>query len=236
MSTPPAAADRVAAQSSPRGQVLLEQPLRNKGTAFTEEERSRLGLLGLLPPHVETIDQQADRCYQAFLQQSSDLEQHVYLRNLQDANETLFYRVVIDHIDEALPIIYTPTVGEACQKFSHIYRRPRGLFIPFPLRDRIDEILGNCALPRVEVIVVTDAQRILGLGDQGAGGDGHSHRQALAVYGHWGHSSPMRRCPLCSTSAPTIRICSKILVTSAGVMNEFPGLNTTNSLRPSYRP
>ncbi|TWU29669.1 NAD-dependent malic enzyme [Bythopirellula polymerisocia] len=154
------------------GQELLEQPLLNKGTAFSEKERHELGLMGLLPPDIEDIEQQVSRCYEAFGQQTSNLAKHVYLRNLQDENETLFYRLILDHIAEMLPIIYTPVVGEACQKFSHIYRRPRGLFISYPERDHVDEILANCALPGVEVIVVTDGERILGLGDQGAGGMG----------------------------------------------------------------
>ncbi|HUS38011.1 MAG TPA: NAD-dependent malic enzyme [Pirellulales bacterium] len=154
------------------GQALLELPLFNKGTAFSQEERHDLELLGMLPPDIETIEQQVARCYQAFRRQSSDLQKHIYLRSLQDENETLFYRLVLDHIAEMMPIIYTPVVGEACQKFSQIYRRPRGLFIAYPLRDSMDEILANCGLADVEVMVVTDAERILGLGDQGAGGMG----------------------------------------------------------------
>ncbi|MEM8954604.1 MAG: NAD-dependent malic enzyme [Verrucomicrobiota bacterium] len=153
-------------------QRLLETSLWNKGTAFSDVERRELGLLGLLPPHVESIDVQAARCYEAYLEQATDLGKHVYLRNLQDENETLFYRVILDHITEMMPIIYTPVVGEACQQFSHIYRRPRGLFISYPNRDRICEILRNCACEETEVIVVTDGERILGLGDQGAGGMG----------------------------------------------------------------
>ncbi|MEM7144703.1 MAG: NAD-dependent malic enzyme [Verrucomicrobiota bacterium] len=153
-------------------QQLLETSLWNKGTAFSDEERSEFGLLGLLPPQVETIDEQTARCYEAFSEQPTNLEKHVYLRNLQDENETLFYRLILDHITEMMPIIYTPVVGEACQQFSHIYRRPRGLFISYPNRDRMCEILENCACQMTEVIVVTDGERILGLGDQGAGGMG----------------------------------------------------------------
>ena len=138
-----------------RGQALLEQPLLNQGTAFTEQERHDFGLLGLLPPDIETIEQQADRCYEAFCNEPSDLEKHVFLRNLQDENEVLFYRLITEHIAEMQPIIYTPVVGEACQKFSHIYRRPRGLFIEYPHREHIKETLDNCALSNVEVIVVT---------------------------------------------------------------------------------
>lgn len=155
-----------------RGRDLLEQPLLNKGTAFSDLERHELGLLGFLPPHVETLDEQSERCYEAFCGEPTDLDKHVYLRNLQDENETLFYHLALAHISEMLPILYTPVVGAACQRFSQIYRRPRGLFISFPERDHIDEILQNCHLDDVQVIVVTDAERILGLGDQGAGGMG----------------------------------------------------------------
>jgi len=154
------------------GHLLLERPLLNKGTAFTAAERRELGLLGLLPPHEETLEEQLHRAYQAYGDKTTDLERHIYLRALQDTNETLFYRLILDHLPEMMPIIYTPTVGLACQRFSHILRRPRGLFLSYPERDRIDEILENAASPRVEVIVVTDGERILGLGDQGADGMG----------------------------------------------------------------
>jgi malate dehydrogenase (oxaloacetate-decarboxylating) len=154
------------------GHLLLERPLLNKGTAFTPEERRELGLLGLLPPHQETLDQQVTRAHEAYHEKTTDLERHIYLRQLQDSNETLFYRLLLDHLPELMPIIYTPTVGLACQRFSHIIRRPRGLFIAYPERGEIDTILENAASPQVEVIVVTDGERILGLGDQGAGGMG----------------------------------------------------------------
>ena len=154
------------------GQWALEDPLRNKGTAYTEAERSALGLRGLLPSVVETLDQQTVRSYQAFREQPTDIARHVNLRALQDTNETLFYRLVSEHVEEMLPIIYTPTVGLACQRFSEIYRRPRGLFIAYPDADRIGEILRNRPRREVDVIVVTDGQRILGLGDQGIGGMG----------------------------------------------------------------
>jgi malate dehydrogenase (oxaloacetate-decarboxylating) len=155
-----------------RGNLLLEQPLLNKGSAFTRAERRSLGLLGLLPPTEETLDEQAARAFEAYGAKPTDLERHIYLRQLQDANETLFYRLLLDHLAEMMPIVYTPTVGLACEQFSHIYRRPRGLFIAQPERDDIDAILENAASPQVEVIVVTDGERILGLGDQGAGGMG----------------------------------------------------------------
>ncbi len=154
------------------GHLLLERPLLNKGTAFTREERLTFGLLGLLPPTQETLDEQAARAFEAYRAKPTDLERHIYLRQLQDANETLFYRLLIDHMDVMMPIVYTPTVGLACEQFSHVYRRPRGLFLAYPERDNLDTILGNTASPHVEVIVVTDGERILGLGDQGAGGMG----------------------------------------------------------------
>src|SRR5580658_8750279 len=154
------------------GVRVLEDPLTNKGTAFSEEERSGLGLRGLLPGVVETLEQQVHRRYQAYQEQPTDIARHINLRALQDTNETLFYRLVSDHIEEMLPILYTPTVGLACQRFSAIYRRPRGLFIAYPDRDRIGEILRNRPRREVDVIVVTDGQRILGLGDQGIGGMG----------------------------------------------------------------
>lgn len=155
-----------------RGHALLELPRFNKGTAFAWEERRRYGLLGLLPPHEETLDQQVARAYRAYGAKSTDLERHIYLRQLQDFNETLFYRLVMDYPAEMIPIIYTPTVGEACQKFSEIYRRPRGLFISYAEREYIDEMLENAGHDYVEAIVMTDSEAILGIGDQGAGGMG----------------------------------------------------------------
>ena len=155
-----------------RGQDLIDSPIYNKGTAFSEQERREFGLLGLLPPDIETMDIQVERAYDAYKRKDEDLERHIYLRALQDTNETLFYRLVLDHLVEMMPMIYTPVVGLACQNFSEIYRRPRGLFIAYPERDRIDEILNNSPCENVQVIVVTDGERILGLGDQGTGGMG----------------------------------------------------------------
>jgi malate dehydrogenase (oxaloacetate-decarboxylating) len=155
-----------------RGEELLEDPLLNKGTAFTEAERRDFGLLGLLPPHIEDLATQSRRAYEAYRREPDDLERHINLRNLQDTNEVLFYRLLVDHLDEMTPMIYTPVVGDACLQFSEIYRRPRGLFISYPERDRIDEMLDNAPCDKVDVIVVTDGERILGLGDQGAGGMG----------------------------------------------------------------
>lgn len=154
----------------PSGQQLLELPQYNKGTAFSREERLKYGLFGLLPPRQETLDQQSERAYRAFNAKPTDIEKHIYLRQLQDFNETLFYRLIMEYPAEMTPIIYTPTVGEACQKFSEIYRKPRGLFIAYPERKHIDAILDNAIPDIVEVIVVTDSEAILGLGDLGAGG------------------------------------------------------------------
>src|SRR6266550_1457436 len=155
-----------------RGRALLETPALNKGTAFTLLERQALGLDGLLPPAVETVEEQSFRAYKVYLRKPDDLERHIYLRQLQDTNEVLFYRLLLDHIEEMLPIVYTPVVAEACQEFSHIYRRPRGLIISYPLRDQIESLLRNRPNKEVSVIVVTDGERILGIGDQGVGGLG----------------------------------------------------------------
>jgi len=158
--------------STLRGHALLETPALNKGTAFTLAERQALGLDGLLPPAVETIEEQSFRAYKAYQRKPDDLERHIYLRQLQDTNEVLFYRLVLDHIQEMLPIVYTPVVAEACQEFSHIYRRARGLIISYPMRDQIQSLLQNRPNKDVRVIVVTDGERILGIGDQGVGGLG----------------------------------------------------------------
>ena len=157
---------------SQKGRALLLNPFTNKGTAFTRRERDELDLGGLVPPAVCTIHQQLDRTYENFKAKTSNLEKFIYLTSLQDRNETLFYRLVLEHIDEMMPIVYTPVVGEACQKYSHIYRRGRGLYIAYEDRDRIEEILPNAGIANPSVIVVTDGERILGLGDQGAGGMG----------------------------------------------------------------
>ncbi len=154
------------------GNALLESPLLNKGTAFSETERIEFGLLGLLPPHVERLEVQVERAYRAYSMFETDLEKHIYLRALQDTNEILFYALLKEHLGEMMPIVYTPVVGEACEDFSEIYRRPRGLFIAYPEREHIDQILDNSMVEDVRVIVVTDGERILGLGDQGAGGMG----------------------------------------------------------------
>ena len=178
-----------------RGTALLEDPALNKGTAFTLDERVALGLDGLLPPVVETLEQQSRRCYIAFGRKQDDLERHIYLRALQDTDETLFYRLLLDHVEEMLPIVYTPVVAKACAEFSHIYRRPRGLFIAYPLRDRIRELLANRPRLDVDVIVVTDGERILGIGDQGVGGMGIPIGK-LSLYSVIGGIHPTRTLPI----------------------------------------
>jgi malate dehydrogenase (oxaloacetate-decarboxylating) len=157
---------------SQKGRPLLLNPFTNKGTAFTRRERDELDLGGLVPPGICTIRQQMDRTYENFKAKTSNLEKFIYLTSLQDRNETLFYRLALEHIDEMMPVVYTPVVGEACQRYSHIYRRGRGLYIAYEDRDRIEKILANAGIPNPSVIVVTDGERILGLGDQGAGGMG----------------------------------------------------------------
>ncbi|MBE1546490.1 malate dehydrogenase (oxaloacetate-decarboxylating) [Mycobacterium sp. OAS707] len=177
------------------GQDLLFDALRTKGTAFTHDERRKYGLLGLLPTAEKTVDQQVDHCWNEFSTRREGLDRHIYLRALQDRNEVLFYRVLRDHIAETMPVVYTPTVGEACQRFSEIYRRPRGLFVSYPDRAELREVLRNRPHHDVDVIVVTDGQRILGLGDQGIGGMGIPIGK-LSLYTLIGGIDPARTLPI----------------------------------------
>ncbi|OOF32000.1 NAD-dependent malic enzyme [Salinivibrio proteolyticus] len=177
------------------GPALLETPLLNKGSAFSVEERKFFNLEGLLPDAIETIEEQTERAYQQYQRFENDIDKHIYLRNIQDTNETLFYRLVSNHITEMMPIIYTPTVGAACENFSNIYRRGRGLFISYPNRDRIDDVLNNASRHNVKVIVVTDGERILGLGDQGIGGMGIPIGK-LSLYTACGGISPAYTLPI----------------------------------------
>ena len=179
----------------PRGMDLLNRQGLNKGTAFTEAERTEFGLHGLLPPQIETLDEQAVRAYGAYQRKDDDLERHIYLRALQDTNEVLFYRLLLDHIEEMTPMVYTPTVALACEQFSHIYRRPRGVFISYPLRGSIPQLLQNRPNKIVDVIVVTDGERILGIGDQGAGGLGIPIGK-LSLYTLIGGIRPERTLPI----------------------------------------
>ena len=190
--------DRQASSGPPsglRGRALLENPMYNKGSAFTEVERDAYGLRGLLPPHIDTIEEQVIRAYNAFVEAKDDLQKHIYLRQLQDSNEILFYRLLAEHVEEMLPIVYTPTVGTACQRFSQIYRRPRGIFISYPNRGNIRKILANRPVADIDVIVVTDGERILGIGDQGAGGMGIPIGK-LSLYTLIGGIHPDRTLPI----------------------------------------
>ncbi len=150
----------------------LHDPALNKGTAFTEEERDKLGLWGLLPPGINTMEEQVLRVMGNYNRKTTDLEKYIFLVALQDRNQTLFYRVLTDHLEEMMPIIYTPTVGLACQEFVHIYRRPKGIFVSDKNKGRFSEILQNWPNKEVRVIVITDGERILGLGDLGVAGMG----------------------------------------------------------------
>ncbi len=175
MSTPIVAPDAPvseAARSGFFGHQLLDHPLLNEGSAFSEADRGRLGLLGLLPYHSSTLDEHLVRVYGNYQRKSNDLERYIFLPALQDRNETLFYRLLQKHITEMMPIIYTPTVGDGCRRYSHVFRRPRGLYISYPYRDQISGLLDNAPNAGVDVIVVTDGERILGLGDLGVGGMG----------------------------------------------------------------
>lgn len=177
------------------GYTLLELPLLNKGSAFSSTERSDFNLHGLLPEGIETIEEQHQRCYQQYTSFDEDINKHIYLRNIQDTNETLFYHLIDNHLSEMMPIIYTPTVGEACQRFSDIYRRHRGLFISYPNRDKIHDILQNVNRKNVKVIVITDGERILGLGDLGIGGMGIPIGK-LSLYTACGGISPAYTLPI----------------------------------------
>ena len=164
--------NRKALKVSLSGYALINSPRLNKGTAFSDAERDEFHLHGLLPPHVGTLAEQIERRVQALRQQPTAFHKYTFLRDLQDANETLFYALLLQNVQELLPLVYTPTVGEGCQRFSEIWRKPRGLFLSYPNKDRIHQILSHSHFDDVKCIVVSDGERILGLGDQGAGGMG----------------------------------------------------------------
>jgi malate dehydrogenase (oxaloacetate-decarboxylating)(NADP+) len=163
------------------GLALLRDKDLNKGMAFTLKERDAFGLRGLLPPRVHTVEEQVMRVMESIRRKPTDLGKYIYLAALQERNNTLFYRVLLDHIDELMPIIYTPTVGQACLEYGHIFRSPRGVFITADDRGHVAEILRNWPYEDVRLIVVTDGERILGLGDLGADGMGISVGQ-VALY------------------------------------------------------
>ena len=177
------------------GPSLLETPLLNKGSAFTARERAAFNLTGLVPPRYETIEEQVERAYMQYSSFDETLNNHIYLRAIQDNNETLFYRLIQKHIDEMMPIIYTPTVGDACEQFSDIYRSSRGLFVSWEERHQLDDIVRNATKRKVKVIVVTDGERILGLGDQGIGGMGIPIGK-LSLYTACGGISPAYTLPV----------------------------------------
>src|ERR1043165_4469929 len=177
------------------GYQLLTDSLLNKGTAFSERERDEFELHGLLPPRVASLDEQVSRRLQVLRGFATDLERYSFLRELQDTNETVFYALLTRNIEELLPIAYTPTVGAGCQPFSRLFRKPRGLFLSLKHRKRIKQILANPQFDRTEVIVVTDGERILGLGDQGAGGMGIPIGK-LALYAACGGIHPLTQLPV----------------------------------------
>lgn len=177
------------------GPSLLETPLLNKGSAFSAKERAAFNLTGLVPPRYETIEEQVERAYLQYNSFDEALNKHIYLRAIQDNNETLFYRLIQKHIDEMMPIIYTPTVGDACEQFSDIYRSSRGLFVSWEERHQLDDIVRNATKRKVKVIVVTDGERILGLGDQGIGGMGIPIGK-LSLYTACGGISPAYTLPV----------------------------------------
>jgi malate dehydrogenase (oxaloacetate-decarboxylating) len=182
-------------ETSLSGYELLENPLLNKGTAFTAAERSAFDLHGLLPPNVGTLDEQVSRRMQVLRGFDTDIERYAFLRELQDNNETLFYAVLSRNLEELLPIVYTPTVGLGCELFSRLFRKPRGLFLSIPYKNRIRQILAHPRFDPVEVIVVTDGERILGLGDQGANGMGIPIGK-LALYTGCGGVHPATTLPV----------------------------------------
>ena len=179
----------------PTGSDLIRDPALNKGTAFTSEEREALGLRGLLPPRIHTIDEQVERVLWNLRKKPTDLERYIFLTSLQDRNKTLFYRVLLDNIEDLMPIVYTPTVGLACLQYGHIFRRPRGIYLTLEDRGRVAEILGNWHRKDIRIIVVTDGERILGLGDLGADGMGIPVGK-LALYTACGGIQPSLTLPV----------------------------------------
>jgi malate dehydrogenase (oxaloacetate-decarboxylating) len=180
---------------SKSGEALLEDPILNKGTCFSDEERDAFALRGLLPPGVATEQEQLARAYENFQRSGSDVQRYLFLNALQDRNETLFHRLLSDHLEEMIPIVYTPTVGRVCEQFSHIYRRPRGVYISARDRGRIASILRNAPYSDPRVIVATDNEAILGIGDQGVGGMGIPIGK-LALYTAGAGIHPSRCLPL----------------------------------------
>lgn len=188
--------DRKFLETSISGKPLLFTPQLNKGTAFTTEERIEFNLLGKLPPRIETLDEQVARAYQQFLAYETNLQRNIYLNNLHDKNQVLFYKLVSQYIGEMMPMIYTPIVGTAVKKFSKEFRQPRGLYISYPDEAHIDLILGNRSNPDINLIVVTDGEGVLGIGDQGVGGMDIPVAK-LMVYSLCGGIDPCKTLPIC---------------------------------------
>ena len=182
-------------ETSRSGYELLADPLLNKGTAFAESERDAFDLHGLLPPNIGTLEEQVSRRLQVLRSFATDIERYAFLRDLQDTNETLFFALLVQNLEELLPVVYTPTVGAGCQQFSRLFRKPRGLFLSLPHKNRIESILAHPRFDKVEAIVVTDGERILGLGDQGAGGMGIPIGK-LALYTGCGGLHPATTLPI----------------------------------------
>jgi malate dehydrogenase (oxaloacetate-decarboxylating) len=182
-------------ETSLTGYALINTPLLNKGTAFSQQERDLFHLNGLLPPDIGSLKQQVERRLAVLHGFETDFQRYAFLRDLQDTNETLFYALLAENLEEMLPLVYTPTVGEGCQRFSEIWRKPRGVFLSYPNKDRIAAILDDAHFDHVRVIVVTDGERILGLGDQGAGGMGISIGK-LALYTGLGGIPPEYALPV----------------------------------------
>jgi malate dehydrogenase (oxaloacetate-decarboxylating) len=178
-----------------RGTEILNMPLLNRGTAFSQELRDTFALNGLLPPHIVTRAQQVARLYTVYCEQPDDLRKHNFLRQLQDRNEVLFYSLVEEHTAEMMPILYTPTVALGCSQFSRLYTKPRGLFLSYPQRHRMRQMLESRPFQNIDVIVVTDGERVLGIGDQGVGGMGIPIGK-LAIYSLLGGIHPSRTLPI----------------------------------------
>ncbi len=187
--------DRDILEVSLTGKMLLENPLLNKGSFFPEDERREFHLLGLLPPHIAPLEVQLARTYESFHRKDDDLERYIFLASLQDRNEILFYHLLSKHIEEMSPIVYTPVVGLACQNYSHVYRRPRGLYLSYPYKDELETLLQHAPFKDIDVIVVTDGERILGLGDLGVGGMGIPVGK-LALYTVCAGIHPARTLPI----------------------------------------
>ncbi len=216
------------------GQAILKDPHRNRGSAFTLEQRVAYRIEGLLPPAPTTLTLQVARIHAELAHLTDDIQKYLLLSDLQARNETLFYAVVMSDPATFMPLVYTPTVGEACQKFDHIFRSARGLYLPITARGRVKELLANWPNDDVRFIVVTDGERILGLGDLGVGGMGIPIGK-LSLYTACAGVPPEVACRSRSTSAPTITTCSRIRSTSACGRSACAARNTMPSSTSSSR-